>query len=265
LEEELFVPSLIRHLLTAGATAMITLGGFAAPVAHADTAPLPVGGGTGIILQMHRSPTAITAEFCTLTAVGYDNAGDLVGLTNAHCVIDDAGNKLVGDQVYLDTTPHGTAASPAPTTFDPGSVLAVGAIGTVTYVSTPNHYLTGGTPGLDYAVIKLDPAKVTPTATVSSPSGSLTITSIGQVPGFGTRMCKQGHRTGLTCGITLVPDRIWYTTLIFTLGGDSGSPVVNGTTLTGTAWGALHFTPITSILADMNAQGGVGAGFHLAN
>ncbi|MFE9425884.1 trypsin-like peptidase domain-containing protein [Kitasatospora sp. NPDC006697] len=257
--------NLIRHLLAFGVAAVITGGGFAAPVAHADTVPHPVGGGNGILLQVHSSGGGVSAELCTLTAVGYDNAGDLVGLTNAHCAIDDAGNKLVGDQVYLDTSPNGTAASPAPTTFDPSPSLAIGAIGTVTYVSTPNNYLTGGTPGLDYAVIKLDPAKVTPTATVSSPSGSITITSIGQVPGFGTRMCKQGHRSGLTCGITLVADRIWYTTMILTYAGDSGSPVVNGTTLTGTAWGAQHFTPITSILTDMNTQGGVGAGFHLAN
>ncbi|GAA1951269.1 trypsin-like peptidase domain-containing protein [Kitasatospora viridis] len=259
------MPNLIRHLLAAGATAVITVAGFAAPAAHADVAPHPIGGGSGIVQQLQQTANGWSAELCTLTAVGYDGAGNLVGLTNAHCFIDAAGHKLVGDKVYLDTTPPGTAANPASTSFDVNPTLAIGPIGTVTYVSTPNDYLTGGTPGLDYAVIKLDPSKVTPTATVSSPSGSTTINSIGPVSGFGTRMCKQGHRTGLTCGITLGQDGIWYTTLIWTLGGDSGSPVVNGTTLTGVAWGAQHFTPITSVLSDLNAQGGVGAGFHLAN
>ncbi|MFI1523653.1 trypsin-like peptidase domain-containing protein [Kitasatospora cineracea] len=259
------MPSPVRHLLAVCSIATLALAGLATPAAHADTAPYPLGGGSGIIQQLHSDANGVSAEFCTLTAVGRDNAGNLVGLTNAHCFIDANGDKVVGDQVYLDTTPPGTAANPAPTTIDPGPVLSIGPIGTVTYVSTPNNYLTGGTPGLDYAVIKLDPAKVTPTANVSSPSGSTTITSVGPVPGFGTRMCKQGHRSGTTCGITLGADRIWYTTLILTYPGDSGSPVVNGTTLTGTAWGAQHFTPITSILADMNTRGGIGAGFHLAN
>lgn len=260
------MPGLMRNLLAAGATAAMGLAVLAAPAAppaHADTL-LPIGGGTGIIQQVKASPGGWSLEMCTLTAVGYDAAGNLVGLTNAHCFIDAAGNDVIGDKVYLDTTPPGTAADPAPTTIDLGPSLAIGPIGTVTYISTPNNYVSGGTPGLDYAVIKLDPTKVTPTQTVSSPSGSTTITSIGQVPGFGTRMCKQGHRTGLTCGATLGPDKIWYTTLIWTWAGDSGSPVVDGTTLTGSDWGLQHFTPITSILADMNAQGGVGAGFHLA-
>lgn len=258
--------SLIRNLLAAGATAVMGLAVLAAPAApsaHADDLH-PIGGGTGIVQQVKQaSGGGWTAETCTLTTVGYDGAGNLVGLTNAHCFLDAAGNKVIGDKVYLDTTPAGTAANPAPAGFDLSS-LAIGPIGTVTYISTPNNYASGGTPGLDYAVIKLDPTKVTPTQTVSSPSGSTTITSIGPVPGFGTRMCKQGHRTGLTCGATLVRDKIWYTTLIWTWAGDSGSPVVNGTTLTGSDWGLQHFTPITSILADMNAQGGVGAGFHLA-
>ncbi|HXA59279.1 MAG TPA: trypsin-like peptidase domain-containing protein [Streptosporangiaceae bacterium] len=257
------MPSLLRKAFAAVATLAIGFGVSAAPAHAAITTPVPIGGGTGIIQQVKGDSSNWSGETCTLTAVGHDAAGNLVGLTNAHCFLDKAGNKLIGDKVYYDPSPPGTAASPAPKQFDASSSFAIGPIGTVIYVSTPNDYVTGGTPGLDYAVIKLNPAKVTPTATVSSPSGSTTITSIGPVPGFGTRMCKQGHRTGLTCGATLWPDKIWYTTMIWTMAGDSGSPVVNGTTLTGSDWGGQHFTPITSILAAMNAQGGVGAGFHL--
>ncbi|HEX2317313.1 MAG TPA: hypothetical protein VHJ17_26430 [Thermomonospora sp.] len=228
------------------------------------TTTVPVGPGSGIVQRVALNTDGQVTAFhvCTLTAVGHDGAGNLVGLSNAHCFIDEAGNKLVGDKVYLDTTPPGTAASPAPLTVSPETVR-LGPIGEVTYVSEPNNYLSGGTPGLDYAVIRLDPAKVTPTPTVTSPSGSSTVTSIGEVPAPGTRMCKQGHRTGLTCGATLGRDGLWYWTLIWTWGGDSGAPVINGNALVGSAWGAQHFTPITSILADIDRQGGVGAGFHL--
>ncbi|REE96729.1 trypsin-like peptidase domain-containing protein [Thermomonospora umbrina] len=252
----------LRKLCAAGA---VLVAGFAVPagVAQAET-KVSVGPGTGIIQRVGLNPDGQVTAFyvCTLTAIGHDGAGNLVGLSNAHCFIDDAGNKLVGDKVYVDTTPPGSAASPAPFTVSP-ETLQIGPIGEVTYVSTPNNLLTGGTPGLDYAVIKLDPAKVAPTPTVTSPSGTTTVTSIGEVPAWGTRMCKQGHRTGVTCGATLGRNGLWYRTLIWTLGGDSGAPVINGNALVGSAFGAQHFTPITSILADMNAQGGVGAGFHL--
>ncbi|AUY54647.1 serine protease [Streptomyces sp. CB01881] len=196
---------------------------------------------------------------CTLTAVGRDAAGNLVALTNAHCFIDDQGNKLVGSQVYRDTSPAGSAFSPAPLTASRPD-LATGAIGEVTYVSTPNNLLNSGPKGLDYAVIKLDESRVVPTDTV----GGVTIRSIGAPPAVGTRMCKQGHRTGLTCGMRIGTDGMWFTHLIWTDGGDSGSPVVSGTALVGNAWGAQHSSSILSIIDELTANGGVGAGFHLA-
>ncbi|MBO2465678.1 trypsin-like peptidase domain-containing protein [Actinomadura violacea] len=258
------MPNALRRTLAAALLAA----GLSLPAlpAHADTAtPVPIGGGSGIVQQLKQVTPGggYSFELCTLTAIGHDAEGNLVGLTNAHCFLDADGNKLVGDTVYDNTTPAGTPAANAPATFDFDATMAIGPIGKVTYVSEPNNLLSGGPKGLDYAVIKLDPAKVTPTATVSAPNGSTTIDSIGQVPGFGTRMCKMGHTTGVTCGITLGTDGPWYLTAIWTSPGDSGSPVVNGTALTGTAFGLQHFTPITSILADMNARGGVGAGFHI--
>ncbi|MEW2390151.1 hypothetical protein AB0933_17565 [Streptomyces venezuelae] len=75
-------------------------------------------------------------------------------------------------------------------------------------------------------------------------------------------MCKQGHRTGLVYGIKLRTHNMWFTHLIWTDGGDSGSPVVSGRTLVGNAWGAQHSSPILSIVDEMNANGGTG---HLAN
>ncbi|MBE1533824.1 chymotrypsin family serine protease [Actinomadura algeriensis] len=252
-----------RLLLRLCALGALVAAGLTAPVttAQAETT-IPIGAGTGIVPRLALDAEGQVAGFtvCTLTAIGHDGAGNLVGLSNAHCFIDDEGNKLVGQEVHLDTTPPGTWDSPAPLEITQETV-EIGPIGEVTYVSEPNNFVAGGPQGLDYAVIKLDPEKVTPTDTVTSPSGSSTVTSVGEVPPYGTRMCKQGHRTGLTCGATLGADGPWYWTLIWTWGGDSGAPVVNGTELTGIAWGGQHFTPITSVLADMDEQGGVGAGF----
>ncbi|WP_424888985.1 peptidase S1 [Streptomyces sp. XH2] len=251
----------IRTLGLAVLAAAISIG--TVPSASADSRTdtrTPIGGGTGIVFRMSPSPEAPTSLYiCTLTAVGRDNAGNLVGLTNAHCFIDDKGNKLVGDKVYRDASPAGTAQAPAPIP-NTRPDLETGPIGTVTYVSTPNNLLNNGPKGLDYAVILLDETRVAPTSTV----GDVTISSIGAPPANGVRMCKQGHRTGLTCGIKLGTHNMWFTHLIWTNGGDSGSPVVVGQTLVGNAWGAQHSSPILSIIDEMNANGGVGAGFHLA-
>lgn len=254
-----------RSLLRLMALGALVAAGLTVPVTTAQAQETHlVGPGTGIVPRLALDAEGRITGFtvCTLTAVGHDGAGNLVGLSNAHCFIDAEGNKLVGQEVHLDTTPPGTAASPAPAEITQ-ETAEIGPIGEVTYVSTPNNFVSGGPQGLDYAVIKLDPEKVAPTPTVSSPSGTTTVTSIGEVPPYGTRMCKQGHRTGMTCGATLGPDGPWYWTLIWTWSGDSGSPVINGDALTGIAWGGQHFTPITTVLADMDEQGGVGAGFTL--
>ncbi|MCX5037615.1 S1 family peptidase [Streptomyces coelicoflavus] len=255
---------ILRSLGLATLTVIMSLT-FLPSAAHADGAAAatltPVGGGTGIVFQRTLDPDRPTGYYvCTLTAVGRDAAGNLVALTNAHCFYDDQGNKLVGLEVYRDASPAGTATAPAPLE-DSRPDLETGAIGTVTYVSTPNNLLNLGPKGLDYAVILLDESAVAPTDTV----GDVTVKDIGAPPANGTRMCKQGHRTGLTCGIKLGTHDIWFTHLIWTDGGDSGSPVVFGQTLVGNAWGAQHSSPIVDILADMNTNGGVGAGFHLAS
>lgn len=230
-----------------------------APAANAAAAPVTMGGGSGIAFDQGRpgEPTQATSYGCTLTAIGHDRDGNLVALTNAHCFITEDGTKLIGEDVYRNSVPSGTSVNWA-TGIDPD--LQTGVIGKVTYVSTPNNYVSGGTPGLDYAVIKLDPAKVNPASTV----GGVTLTSVGAPPANGTVMCKEGHTTGLTCGAKVGEDKIWFTHTIWTWGGDSGSPVAVGTTLVGNAWGLQHSTPILSILKDMDTNGGVGAGFQLA-
>ncbi len=81
----------------------------------------------------------------------------------------------------------------------------------------------------DYAVIEFDPAKVTPVNTI----GQVTITDIGKPAQFPAVACKQGRTTGHTCGVVygdvLQSQETW--TQLCVIEGDSGSPVVVGTTL----------------------------------
>ncbi len=94
---------------------MVVVGCLLAPTA---LAAVPLGGGAGIV---------VAGSYCTLTTIGHDNTGELVGFTAGHC-----GGP--GSEVSAEGTP-GTL----------GTVVAVGD-------------------SLDYAVIKFDPAKVAPTA-----------------------------------------------------------------------------------------------------
>ena len=248
-----------RKLSTLLATALLALGATTLAASPATAAAPPaVGGGTGIVFSKSANPVTSEAWICTLTAVGRDDAGRLIALTNAHCFLDAAGNKLTGINIYLDSSPAGTSLAPAPTTSITAD-LTTGVIGQVTYVSEPNNLVAGGPFGMDYAVIQLDESKVIATKTV----GGVTINSVGAPPAFGTTLCKMGHRTGITCGAKLIRNGIWFSHTVWTMPGDSGSPVVAGTTLVGNAWGFQLSTPIVDIIADITARGGVGAGFEV--
>src|SRR5690242_9115057 len=105
------------------ATAIALLGTSVGVPAHAD-APVPLGGGSGIVVDGD--------TFCTLTTIGHDNRGMLVGFTSAHC-------------------------------GGPGHMVAAegaenrGTLGVMVAGSQP----------LDYAVIEFDPAKVQPVNNVN--------------------------------------------------------------------------------------------------
>src|SRR5581483_4623579 len=121
-------------------------------VANADT--VPRGG---------RAPIVIDGQTaCTLTAIGNDSQGNLVGFTSAHC-----GGP--GAQVASETA------------------VGAGALGV----------MVAGNDALDYAVIKFDPAKVTP---VNNYNG-FQINGIGRDPTVGQIACKKGRWTGKSCGV----------------------------------------------------------------
>ena len=203
------------------------------PQARAD-APVPLGGGSGIVIDED--------TFCTLTAIGNDNRGNLIGFTSAHC-----GGP--GAQVSSE------AAADA------------GTLGT----------MVAGNDGLDYAVIQFDPHKVQPVDTVNG----FLIDGVAPDPVFGQVACKLGRTTGYSCGVTWGPGDKPGTILNQVCGqpGDSGAPVTVDNHLVGMIHGAfseelptciVKFVPLhtpavtismTSVLSDINAKSRPGSGF----
>jgi len=216
--------------VVAVAAAALTAG--APPAAAADK--VPIGGGAGIVIEGD--------TYCTLTAIGTDRTGALVGFTSAHC-----GGP--GAQVAAEAAPDR------------------GAIGT----------MVAGNDGLDYAVIRFDPAKVDP---VSNWNG-FAIDGIGPDPAFGQVACKLGRTTGYSCGVTWGPGQEPGTIVNQVCGqpGDSGAPVTVNNKLVGMIHGAfteglptciikyipLHTPAVTmsmsAIMGDLAAKDRPGAGF----
>ncbi len=204
------------------------------PATAAAAEPVPIGGGAGIVIDGD--------TFCTLTAIGNDRTGALIGFTSAHC-----GGP--GAQVSAEGAEDR------------------GVIGT----------MVAGNDGLDYAVIRFDPAKVTP---VSNWNG-FAIDGIGPDPIFGQVACKLGRTTGYSCGVTWGPGQDPGTIVNQVCGrpGDSGAPVTVNNKLVGMIHGAftdglptcvikyipLHTPAITmsmnAVLADVDAKDRPGAGF----
>ncbi len=203
------------------------------PTARADDL-VPLGGGSGIVIDGD--------TFCTLTAIGHDNRGKLVGFTSAHC-----------------GGPGAQVASEA--------AVNRGVLGA----------MVAGNEGLDYAVIEFDPQKVQPVNTVNG----FEIDGLGPDPAFGQVACKLGRTTGSSCGVTWGPGDQPGTILNQVCGGpgDSGAPVTVDNQLVGMIHGAfsndlptcvtqyipLHTPAVTmsmsSVLADVNAKNRPGAGF----
>jgi hypothetical protein len=210
-----------------------TLSVLTAPCAGAKD-PVPLGGGSGIVIDGD--------TYCTLTAIGTDKSGKLVGFTSAHC-------------------------------GGPGAQVAAegaedrGVLGT----------MVAGNEGLDYAVIQFDPNLVRPVAEVNG----FRIDGIGPDPVFGEVACKLGRTTGYSCGVTWGPGDQPGTIVNQVCGqpGDSGAPVTVDNRLVGMIHGAfsedlptcvtqyvpLHTPAVTmsinSVLADIAAKDRTGTGF----
>ena len=205
------------------------LAGLLTPVASADD-KVPLGGGAGI---------AVDGNQCTLTTIGHDKAGELVGFTAGHC--GGPGAPVVAEGAD-NRVPVGTVA------------------------------VTDG--GLDYAVIKFDPAKVTPTASFAG----FPINGIGPDPEFRQPACTQGAATGNDCGhIGSLPGPGPNVAMHAPFQpGDDGRPVTcdgllvglvyEGHVIPGDLQGSppipdTHFHKFSAILNDVNSKGGPGAEF----
>lgn len=222
-----------------GAAVFVLAVAFAAPLsmaphAGAEDEKVPMGGGAGIVIDGD--------TYCTLTAIGNDKTGALIGFTSAHCGGPGA---QVASEAAQD---HGVI----------GSMVA-------------------GNDGLDYAVIRFDPAKVAP---VSVWNG-FAIDGMGPDPAFGQVACKLGRTTGYSCGVTWGPGESPGTIVNQVCGrpGDSGAPVTVNNKLVGMIHGAftdglptciikyipLHTPAITmsmnAVLADLATKDRPGAGF----
>ncbi|WP_193046677.1 S1 family peptidase [Mycolicibacterium baixiangningiae] len=204
-----------------------------APAAGA-VGPVVLGGGSGIVVNGE--------SFCTLTTIGNDNRGNLIGFTSAHC------------------------GGPGATVSAEGAQDA-GILGT----------MVAGNEALDYAVIQFDPQKVTPTNNVNG----FQINGLGPDPAFGQVACKLGRTTGYSCGVTWGPGEDPGTIVNQVCGqpGDSGAPVTVDNRLVGMIHGAyteglptcvvkyipLHTPAVTmsfnTQLADIAAKNRPGSGF----
>ncbi|MFC9897439.1 S1 family peptidase [Nocardia sp. NPDC127579] len=193
--------------------------------AQADTDAPMVGGGSGIIIDNRAQ--------CTLTTVGHDHAGRLLGLTAGHC-------GALGAQVVAEANP------------------GFGVVGRFVHSD----------PVLDYALIEFPPDRIRPVARI----GDTTITGLGGPAQFPAVVCKKGRTTGTSCGVVwgnlrAAHHETW--TQLCVLEGDSGAPVMAGSTLVGMVnaylaigcFGPEVGTNMAAISADLDARGDLGAGF----
>jgi hypothetical protein len=224
----------VRRRAMATMAALVCLFASTAPQTAAADDRLPMGGGAGIVINGD--------TMCTLTTIGTDTAGQLIGFTSAHCGA-------------------------------PGAQVAAEGAENRGYLGV----MVAGNDTLDYAVIKFDPAKVAPVANYNG----FVIAGVAPDPQFGQVACKQGRTTGNSCGVTWGAGQTPGTLVMQVCGnpGDSGAPVTVNNQLVGMIHGAfsdnlptcvvkyipLHTPAVvmsfSTILADVNSKHRPGAGF----
>ncbi|MGW4352355.1 hypothetical protein ACWELJ_09725 [Nocardia sp. NPDC004582] len=148
-----------------------------------------LGGGSGLVLGQGGH----TAK-CSLTTIGYDAAGRLVGFTAGHCA--EAGTPVHGEQ-FPDA----------------------GVVGVVRAADAQ----------LDYAVIEFDPALVTPLRSV----GDTTIAGVAPTPPAWSVVCQNGRTSGHACGVVWTSSPVGLLEQACSSYGDSGGPVTVGDKLVG--------------------------------
>ena len=187
------------------------------------------------------TPLYVGHSICTAAIAGHDAQGNKIAITAGHC---------------------GAPGAPV------ASMDAIGA-------GKIGEFVRSGYP--DYGVIKLHDD-----VQVSSSYGNVNITETKtQLPARFQNLCKTGISTGTSCGPFYEVASPYIHAHICGSHGDSGAPLYDGTRLVGIVNGGVGKLPSCTtplqgpihaptagaawdvIQADLDAQGGVGAGFHL--
>lgn len=208
------------------------------------------------------TPDKPLGDYCTLGAVGYDQYGNKVAITVAHCVnVKDVNYAPDGAPIYR---------------WQPGTGVRQ-QIGTIAYRSwngtgfpvLPADSNNPTAHGTDYLVIKLNDD-----ADIRSNGPGARIDGIGAANPAGV-MCKDGQSTGVTCGFILGQNA----SRIFNLGtigpGDSGGPAwvdTNYGKIVGMnrSWNGstFEYVKFSAVLNEINSPGSpfpVGKGFYPVN
>lgn len=155
------------------------------------------------------TPTLVYEGHCTLAALGYNNSGELIALTAAHC----SNNEPVGAPMYLY-----------------GSKQLLGHMVVINKA-------------LDYMVIKVAPGIVP-----SSVGGGVKVDRVAPPVRLFQVGCKSGQASGVTCGAS-VPSGNLVRSFAYMTKGDSGGPYVVGTGLAGITvridWAVPPFTAVS--------------------
>jgi hypothetical protein len=244
----------------------------ASGLAAASAAPddkILLGGGAGITLN--------DATLCTLTAIGHDSAGRLIGFTSAHC--GGPGSQVVAE----GAEDHGAvgkvvAADDALTyaviEFDPARVKPIADYeGFGIYGLGPADPEPASPEPANPEPASPEPASPEPASPEPANPEPASPEPVAPEPVAAKQACKLGRGTGLNCfdvvlaGLDSAGEEWWQP-------GDDGSPITIDNLLIGMVRdGSVPAAPLDQsgpgivmfkeILGDVNAKGGPGAGFGL--
>lgn len=232
------------------------------PVSATAGDQILLGGGAAIVLH--------DDTLCTLTAMGHDSDGRLIGFTSAHC--GGPGSPVVAEGAEERGTVGTVVAADdgvgyAVIAFDPVKVKPIadyegfGIFG----IGPPDPEPAGPEPAPESAATEPavpEPANPAPAAPEPAPE-----------PAAAKQACKLGQGTGLNC-YDIGPDGVNTTAEEWWQPGDDGSPITIDNLIVGMIRdGSTPVAPldqsgpgivmIKEILADVNVKGGPGAGFGL--
>lgn len=257
---------LTAAIVVAVAALIASIGG---PVPAAAGDQILLGGGAAIVLN--------DDTLCTLTAIGHDSAGRLIGFTSAHCggpgspvAAEGAEERgVVGTVVAADD-----ALVYAVIDFEPAKVKPIADYeGFGIFGLWPPEPEPAGPEPAEPEPAGSEPAGAAPASPEPAEPAPAGPEPAAPEPVPAKQACKLGRGSGLNCfdvvpaGLDSVGEKWWQP-------GDDGSPITIDNLLVGMVRdGSVPVAPLDQsgpgvvtfkeILDDVNAKGGPGAGFGL--